>query len=99
MAKFDCDACGDCCRMFGSMPNHAFKVMYDRGDGTCKHLDDETNKCKIYLNRPKICCVDKVYDEFIADSSLPIAKTTRKEFHELNHQACEQIRKKVHERK
>ena len=55
---FDCTKCGVCCR-------HIAKILpdYDRGDGVCKYLTKD-NLCRIYDNRPFICNIDKIYDNF-----------------------------------
>lgn len=33
----------------------------DRGDGTCRHLDEQLGSCVIYEHRPDICRVDRQY--------------------------------------
>ena len=49
--SWQCKKCGSCCRF-------VFKTPLDRGDGVCKHLEEDTNLCKIYDNRPDICKVE-----------------------------------------
>jgi len=75
-----CKKCGDCCRSFNNIPrqhllqaDEQFAKIYpesvrpsdlDRGDGTCKFLDEKTNMCKIYDHRPALCDVTKVFHVF-----------------------------------
>jgi len=33
----------------------------DRGDGTCRHLDDKTALCLVYEERPNICRIATQY--------------------------------------
>jgi len=49
--KWECEKCGDCCRYVRLVSKDL-----DRGDGTCKHLNDD-NLCSIYYERPEICRV------------------------------------------
>lgn len=58
---------------------------YDRGDGVCIHLNEETNLCDIYENRPIICRVDECYDRFFSHMS-------REEFDHLNTLACLELK-------
>jgi len=50
-----CVACGTCCRQ---IPIHPTLVALDldRGDGTCRHLQDDQS-CGIYETRPAGCRV------------------------------------------
>lgn len=78
----DCKNChAPCCRHIGSvMPE------LDRGDGVCKHLDTETNRCRIYERRPFICDTDRIYARYFE------GKVPRAEYDELNRKACEALR-------
>jgi Fe-S-cluster containining protein len=62
--KFICDRCGSCCRSIGK------SVLFadlDKGGGICGHLDEETNLCTIYNERPLFCDVEKAYEAYFAD--------------------------------
>jgi len=76
---FKCDKCGECCRNVGRTKE---LIEYDRGDGICKFLDEKTNLCKIYENRPLICRVDDMYKEYF------YKYLTKDEYYELNLKAC-----------
>lgn len=86
--KFDCDKCGLCCRCLAKNPNIKGTILekWDRGDGVCKHLTNE-NLCDIYDKRPTICNVDKLYRE-LYDKYM-----TLEEYHEMQRNACEIIKK------
>ena len=60
LSRFKCDCCGLCCRLIGNIPQ---LKRFDRGDGTCCHLTAE-NLCDIYVERPEVCRVDKMYSHF-----------------------------------
>lgn len=76
---FHCTQCGECCRQVGmtiwgksmALPN-----------GICKWLDDSTNLCTIYQQRPLICNVDAFYEENYA------MVMSREEFYALNRAEC-----------
>lgn len=56
---FPCDQCGACCKnVHRAVETHDL----DRGDGVCRHLDEQTNLCSIYNDRPEICRVDLQYE-------------------------------------
>lgn len=80
MDKFQCSACGICCTKLEG--NEIYQDL-DRGDGTCIHFDEESRLCKIYENRPLICRVDKMYEEYFTD------KFSRKEYYQLNYSFCQ----------
>lgn len=82
---YKCQKCGKCCRSIGGIEAYS---LFDRGDGVCKNLDEETNMCKIYTNRPLICNIDKMYDYFFLKS------ISRSEYYELNYQACRKFQEK-----
>lgn len=87
-SKFECDKCGLCCRCLrhnATVKGTRLEKM-DRGDGVCKHLTAD-NLCDIYDHRPDICNVDKTYDMEFAD------KMSREEYHTMQRNACEVIRK------
>ena len=76
---FPCDRCGLCCRHIkrDKMPNE---------NGVCKYLDENTNLCKIYENRPVICRVDDYYERYCKDTM------TREEFYAVNLENCKMIK-------
>ena len=79
MLPFPCYGCGMCCRMVDVAEETR---PLDRGDGICKHLDTDTNRCTIYEKRPDICRVDKQYELHGKDKTWP-------EFIELTLEACD----------
>jgi Fe-S-cluster containining protein len=56
---FPCNHCGACCKSVELSPQTA---GLDRGDGTCRHYDDEERHCRIYAQRPDVCNVEKTYE-------------------------------------
>jgi Fe-S-cluster containining protein len=48
----------ECCKRVNLLPETA---AMDRGDGTCRHLDEQLGGCVIYEQRPDICRVDRQY--------------------------------------
>ena len=76
---YRCDKCGKCCR------NLNLNDLYDhlnRGDGVCRYLDEETNLCKIYNNRPLICNIDKAYNEYFKDYY------SKEQYYKINKEIC-----------
>lgn len=55
---------------------------FDRGDGVCRHLDLDTNECRIYESRPEVCRIDLMYDKHF--STL----YSKDRFYKMNAQAC-----------
>lgn len=86
--RFKCDKCGLCCRCLANNPNIKGTVLekWDRGDGVCRHLTKD-NLCDIYDSRPDICNVDRLYHQLYKDSM------TLDEYHEMQRNACEVIKK------
>lgn len=80
---FKCDQCGICCKHVNMNPMY---VQFDSGNGVCKFLDEETNLCKIYNERPLLCNVDAMYDFMYKD------QMSREEFYELNYQECRKLK-------
>ena len=58
---FPCAVCGACCRSLDSSP---LLAALDRGDGVCRHLDEESNLCGMYDERPEICRVEDMHWHF-----------------------------------
>lgn len=81
---FPCDQCGLCCR---SLDNSLYGDL-NRGDGVCRYLDESTNQCTVYDNRPLKCRID---DMFHAHYKNEYSLT---EYYALNHQACNQLKEK-----
>ena len=82
--RFPCTMCGACCRHISGIVELA---EFDKGNGICKHLDEMTNTCTIYANRPRICCVDAMFADFASSHS-------RQEFYALNLKACQILQQK-----
>lgn len=80
---FKCEMCGECCR---HLKMNSIYSYLDRGDGICKFLDG--NRCSIYIHRPTICNVDKMYEELYSEF---IAK---EEFYQINYEACRRLMNK-----
>ena len=80
---FQCDKCALCCR---SLSGISLLENLDRGDGTCIHLDEATNLCRIYDSRPLLCRVDDCYDHYFSTSM------TREEYEQLNYTACSELK-------
>ncbi len=78
---FPCTSCGACCKYL-----HLAKELkeFDRGDGTCMHLDEATNRCGIYDSRPDICNIHLQY-------RLHYSSTPWPEFVKENLQICEAL--------
>ncbi|OOR90844.1 zinc/iron-chelating domain-containing protein [Moraxella caviae] len=64
MIDFPCNACGQCCRL---VSKSAQTAHLDRGDGVCRHFDDDTNLCLIYHQRPLECRVKDYYITHLRD--------------------------------
>lgn len=82
---FPCERCGICCRNIGNAPFAKDMVL---PNGICKHLDEETNLCRIYSTRPVFCNVDSFYDKYLSQ------KMTREEFYRQNKQACRKFQRR-----
>lgn len=61
---FPCTACGQCCRNVHLSP---LTEYLSRGDGVCRYLDEQTNLCSIYEERPLICNVENFFKLFLKD--------------------------------
>ncbi len=64
MTAFPCTACGKCCKNVHLSPQTDY---LNRGDGTCRHFDDNTKLCSIYQDRPLVCRVEEYYEKHLAD--------------------------------
>lgn len=75
---FSCSRCGICCRSIDRIPELA---NFHTGNGVCIHLTED-NLCDIYLTRPDICNVEKMYE-------LKYQELMSKEmYEEMNMQGC-----------
>lgn len=82
MIIFPCNQCGQCCRnvYLAEVTNHL-----DRGDGACRHYDDQSKLCSIYETRPDICRVELQYDRNYS------SQYSWTQFVELNQQVCQAL--------
>lgn len=80
-SSFFCSQCGLCCRNI-----HLIDELKDfhNGDGICKYLNQNTNLCKIYENRPRICSVERSYELFSDVYS-------KNEYYRLNYEGCKAL--------
>ena len=85
---FNCDKCGACCK---SIAGIELLANLDRGDGVCKYLNEVSNLCEIYNERPLLCNVEKSYEYFFSEYF------TWEEFKALNYAACEKLKNKIDE--
>ena len=81
--SFFCDKCGLCCRNISNVKEFQ---EFNRGDGVCKYLDENTNLCKIYENRPLICRVDEMYNKYFYQFY------TKEQYYELNYNVCKKLK-------
>lgn len=82
--SFECDKCGACCRCaegISKSPN------LDRGDGVCRYLNND-NTCSIYEERPDICRVDDMYEQYFSDVY------SREEYYKITHECCKLLKQK-----
>ena len=79
---FPCNRCGGCCRRVGEV---FFAEHMTGSDGVCKYLDESTNLCTIYAERPIFCRVDEFYEKNLSD------KMSREEFYRLNKEVCKKL--------
>ncbi|NQZ07808.1 MAG: YkgJ family cysteine cluster protein [Algicola sp.] len=84
MLIFPCDNCGKCCQYVNLSEETKW---LDRGDGICRHLDENTKFCLIYDDRPDICNVKFQYKKNYAQNY------TWQEFVDLNVQVCSELKK------
>ncbi|MBR1728262.1 MAG: YkgJ family cysteine cluster protein [Selenomonadaceae bacterium] len=79
---FPCEKCGCCCRKVGEV---FFAKYLALSDGSCKHLDQNSNLCKIYDQRPIFCRVDEFYDQKYS------SEMSREEFYKINKELCKKF--------
>ena len=56
-----------------------------KSDGVCKYLDESTNLCTIYDERPIFCRVDELYEKNLSEVM------SREEFYRLNKEVCKKF--------
>lgn len=80
--KFPCTVCGKCCRKVG----HSLQTQFlDRGDSVCRYLDEQTNFCQIYQDRPLVCRVEEYYKKHLSNQIKWI------DFIEINLKICKEL--------
>lgn len=80
---FPCERCGCCCRMIG---NVLWAKHMALPSGICRYLDQQTNLCTIYDNRPVFCNVDRYYNLFLKNTM------DKDVFYALNKKECLALR-------
>lgn len=82
---FPCTACGQCCKnvYLSEQTNYL-----NRGDGTCRHFDDETLLCNIYEQRPLICRIEEYHEKYLSHLYEWDG------FVKMNLEVCEQLKDK-----
>ena len=80
---FICNKCGLCCKNINRIPD---LKEFDSGNGVCIHLGED-NLCNIYLSRPDICNVDKMFDKIFK------YYMTRSEYDYLNSEGCKALQR------
>lgn len=81
---FNCEQCGACCRTVGKTELGKHLAL---PNGICKYLNQKTNLCTIYKDRPIYCNVDKYYEKYLFD------KISKQEFYDMNKKECDKLQK------
>lgn len=89
MDKFNCERCGACCRNIDKSIHFA---ALDKGDGVCLYLDEESNLCSIYENRPLLCNVDLAYKSYFQNFM------SLEDYYAKNYKACELLKNIIKEK-
>lgn len=84
LTPFPCTSCGKCCRSIGK---NSLLSLFDRGDGICKFLDETSNLCSIYKDRPIVCQIEAYYKRYLTK------KMSWEQFVNLNIEACIKLQK------
>ncbi|SET84519.1 hypothetical protein SAMN04487771_105214 [[Clostridium] aminophilum] len=84
---FPCIKCGVCCKNINKI--HELKD-YDTGNGTCVHLTED-NLCDIYAERPDLCNVEKMFEQFKD-------KMSKDEYYRLNVEMCKKLQEEYNKR-
>lgn len=64
LTSFPCNACGECCRR---VDKSEYTRFLDRGDGTCRHFNEDSKLCQIYHSRPLVCRVEDYYRKHLRE--------------------------------
>lgn len=80
--SFPLQSVRECCKRVHLLAETA---SLDRGDGICRHFDDDLKRCRIYQQRPDICRVDRQYELHYSSAM------TWDAFVELNQSACKTL--------
>lgn len=83
MSGFKCDRCGLCCR---NLDKSELYADLNKGSGVCKYLDESTDLCMIYENRPLKCNIDKAFEVYFHKFMTLEAYYTR------NYEACRALK-------
>ena len=83
---FPCSCCGLCC---SKIHNVEELKEFDLGNGICKYLDQITNICSVYDNRPDICSIDRMFEK---EYKFYFSKD---EFYLMNANACNRLQEEV----
>ena len=65
--QYKCDGCGECCRNWN--PAQHDVTLVDQ-NGVCKYLNEKTNLCTIYKNRPIFCRTGEYYEQIVKPSRI-----------------------------
>lgn len=84
IAAFPCTGCGLCCQKVNMAEQ---TKSLDRGDGICRHYQQDSHQCSIYDTRPDICRVDVQFKNNYS-SIMPW-----EEFVNINIDACRFLQK------
>lgn len=80
---FPCTSCGQCCKNV-HLSEHTNYL--NRGDGICRHFDDERLLCNIYEKRPLICRIEDYHEKYLSHLY------DWDGFVKLNLEVCEQLK-------
>lgn len=78
--NFLCDKCGLCCKHIKGIKELENFMLED---GSCINLNNETNLCRIYDVRPKICRVYEMFEDVF------FKFMNKEEYIKLNIKSCE----------
>ena len=82
---FPCNSCGLCCQNISGIKELR---DFDLGNGVCKYYNFKTKNCNIYINRPDICNVEKMYKK------VYFKIYSKKEFYRLDAEVCNSLQEK-----
>ena len=85
--KFECSGCGACCKRIGLVKDKFKELNFPyqvNEKGWCEMLGED-NKCKVYDNRPDLCNMKAMFNQFFKKQGL-----TEKEAYLMNTKLCNQ---------